>query len=189
MTARRLLTIVLIATLSSTLAARSGSAAEDQPGLALSEFIYETAPFPSAHASTIAEGRQGLVAAWFGGTQEGKPDVGIWFSRHVEGKWTEPVEVANGVQYEKPGGSFHRHPCWNPVLFQPSAGPLMLFTRLAEPERWWGMLTTSGDGARHGRIPAACRACRPGEKQAGRTRRRNDPRRLEHGRPGLAGAL
>lgn len=149
MTAKHLLTVVLIATLPSILAARSGSAAEDQPGLLLSEFIYETAPFPSAHASTIAEGRQGLVTAWFGGTREGRPDVGIWVSRHVEGKWTEPVEVANGVQYEKPDGSFHRHPCWNPVLFQPSAGPLMLFYKVGpSPSAWWGMLTTSGDGGK-----------------------------------------
>ena len=32
------------------------------------EFIYETAPFPSAHASTIVELADGnLMAAWFGG--------------------------------------------------------------------------------------------------------------------------
>ena len=147
MTAERLLTAVLIATLPSILAARSGSAAAEQPGLVLSEFVYETASFSSAHASTIAEGRQGLVAAWFGGTREGRTDVGIWVSRHVEGKWTGPVEVANGVQYEKPDGAFHRHPCWNPVLFQPSAGPLLLFYKVGpSPSAWWGMLTTSGDG-------------------------------------------
>ena len=44
------------------------------------EFIYETAPFPSAHASTIVETNDGLVAAWFGGTAEKNPDVGIWVS-------------------------------------------------------------------------------------------------------------
>ena len=42
---------------------------------------------------------EGLVAAWFGGKDEGEPDVGIWFSRH-DGtqKWSAPVEVANGVE-------------------------------------------------------------------------------------------
>ena len=30
-----------------------------------SEFIFESAPFPSCHASTIAETKSGLVAAWF----------------------------------------------------------------------------------------------------------------------------
>ena len=37
-------------------------------GVVTSEFIYETAPFPECHASTIAESQGHLVAAWFGGT-------------------------------------------------------------------------------------------------------------------------
>ena len=40
--------------------------------------IYEEAPFPSAHASTVVETPGGVAAAWFGGTDEGEPDVGIW---------------------------------------------------------------------------------------------------------------
>ena len=52
------------------------------PGLLKSEFIYETASFPSCHASTIVEPKGGgLVTAWFGGTHEKHPDVGIWVSR------------------------------------------------------------------------------------------------------------
>ena len=74
--------------------------AAPQPGLVKSGFIYETAPFPECHASTIAEPPGGLVAAWFGGTGERNPDVGIWVARHEDGKWTPPVEVANGVQSE-----------------------------------------------------------------------------------------
>src|SRR5437868_3994530 len=79
------------------------------PGLVSSEFIFESAPFPSCHASTIVETHGNLVAAWFGGTAEKNPDVGIWVSRQVDGKWTLPVEVANGVQYQKPAGTPHRH--------------------------------------------------------------------------------
>jgi len=113
-----------------------------QPGIVSSEFIFETAPFPSCHASTIVETKSGLVSAWFGGAHEGAPDVGIWVSRHVEGKWSAPVEVADGIQVDgKP-----RLPCWNPVLFQPSKGPLLLFYKIGpNPEKWWGMLRTSTD--------------------------------------------
>lgn len=109
-----------------------------------SGFIYEAAPFPSAHASTIASVDGGLVAAWFGGTREGAPDVGIWVSRQVGGKWSAPVEVATGVQ---PDGT--RHPCWNPVLFEIKKGSLALFYKVGpRPTTWWGMVRYSSDGGR-----------------------------------------
>lgn len=109
-----------------------------------SEFIYETAPFPSCHASTLAETKEGLVAAWFGGKHERNPDVGIWFARREASGWTAPVEVANGVQDDQ-----KRFPCWNPVLFQAKDGPLLLFYKVGpSPSRWWGMLITSRDGGR-----------------------------------------
>jgi predicted neuraminidase len=108
------------------------------------EFIYETAPFPSCHASTIVETKEGLVAAWFGGTDEGEKDVGIWVSRKSQEQWSAPVEVANGIQ---PDGT--RHPCWNPVLFQPKSGSLMLFYKVGpSPSTWWGMLRTSDDSGK-----------------------------------------
>lgn len=114
-------------------------------GVVRSAFIYETAPFPSAHASTIVETRAGsLIAAWFGGTAERNPDVGIWIARHEDGRWTAPVEVANGVQ-----SPTLRHPTWNPVLFQPASGPLMLFYKVGpSPSTWWGMVMTSADDGR-----------------------------------------
>lgn len=110
--------------------------------LVKSEFIYESAPFPSCHASTIVETANGLVAAWFGGTREKHPDVGIWVSRHMDNHWSPPVEVANGVQADVQ----KRYPTWNPVLFQPRQGPLLLFYKVGpSPDDWWGMLTTSSD--------------------------------------------
>jgi predicted neuraminidase len=113
-----------------------------EPGLLSSEFIFEKAPFKECHASTIAETKTGLVAAWFGGTRERNPDVVIWVSRLVAGKWTAPVEVANGV--ESPA---KRYPCWNPVLFQPRNGPLLLFYKVGpSPGSWWGMMMTSENG-------------------------------------------
>jgi predicted neuraminidase len=108
-----------------------------------SEFLFEQAPFASAHASTIVETPGGLAAAWFGGTREGASDVGIWMSRRQNGSWTRPVEVATGVQTD---GT--KYPCWNPVLFQIQNKELFLFYKVGpSPQRWWGMLRTSHDGA------------------------------------------
>jgi predicted neuraminidase len=109
----------------------------------VSEFIYELEGrlTPQCHSSTIIETESGLVAAWFGGTHEKNDDVGIWVSRHVDGKWGTPFEVANGVQ-----SMDLRYPTWNPVLFQPTDGPLMLFYKVGpDPRTWWGMLTVSED--------------------------------------------
>ena len=66
-------------------------------GILVDEFIYNEAPFPEAHASTIAETPDGLIAAWFGGTKEGNKDVCIWTSKLVKNKWTTPEKVADGV--------------------------------------------------------------------------------------------
>jgi predicted neuraminidase len=64
----------------------------------------------------------------------------------VDDQWTPSVEVANGIQYTLSSGEVVRHPTWNPVLFQPKDGPLMLFYKAGpNPEQWWGMLTTSTD--------------------------------------------
>ncbi len=113
--------------------------------LVAQRFIYETAPFPQCHASTIVQATDGgLVAAWFGGTRESHPDVGIWISRFEQGRWSIPVEVANGAQ---PDGT--RHPTYNPVLFQPAQGPLTLFYKVGSSVwTWWGMRMTSNDGGR-----------------------------------------
>jgi predicted neuraminidase len=99
---------------------------------------------PQCHASTIVETPIGLVAAWFGGTRESDPDVGIWVSRQAGGKWTKPVEVADGSE-----GEDKEYACWNPVLFQPKTGPLMLFYKVGvNPRLWWGALVTSDDGGK-----------------------------------------
>ena len=122
----------------------SASSAGAQTAVVKSEFIYETAPFPECHASTVAASQGKLVAAWFGGTKEKNPDVGIWVARLENGRWTTPVEVANGVE-----SPVKRYPTWNPVLHQPKRGPLLLFYKVGpSPSAWWGMLTTSSDGGK-----------------------------------------
>jgi predicted neuraminidase len=115
------------------------------PSIQSQEFLNDGAPYPQCHASTIVETAPGkLVAAWFGGTREGAQDVGIWLTRFENGRWLEATEVANGVQAD---GS--RVPTWNPVLFNPPGGPLLLFYKAGpSPSTWWGMVRTSADGGK-----------------------------------------
>ena len=107
--------------------------------------MFTKAKFPQCHASTICETSRGLVTAWFGGTKEKDKDVGIWSSYHDGSRWTGPREWANGIQYEG-----HRHPCWNPVLFQPPGdAPTLLFFKVGpNPSEWWGEMMLSYDRGR-----------------------------------------
>jgi predicted neuraminidase len=106
------------------------------------EFIYDEAPFPSCHASTIASIPGGVIVAWFGGTHENNPDVEIWSSRKMfDGEWTKPVSLANGIQHQD-----KRYPTWNPVLFKYPNGPLVLFYKVGKnPREWWGEMRVSFD--------------------------------------------
>lgn len=136
-----LILLLCQAPLPSMAAANTNLAA--QPGYIGSEMIYDrnNSPTPQCHASTIADTPTGLVAAWFGGRHERSPDVGIWVSRRLGSTWSSPIEVANGVL-----SPVKRYPCWNPVLFKPQSGPLMLFYKIgSNPRTWWGMLMTSRD--------------------------------------------
>lgn len=100
-------------------------------------FIFEKAPFPSCHASTIVEASVGkLMAAWFGGTDEGARDVQIWSAKFDGTKWTAP-EVA---------GTSPGYPCWNPVLFKPKDGALHLWYKAGpSPTNWSGYVRRSDD--------------------------------------------
>jgi predicted neuraminidase len=121
-------------------------AVEDLPAPMVGrEFIYESASFPSCHASTIVQTRDNsLLAAWFGGAYERASDVKIYIAHKDQGGWSAPREVASGSDHSgKP------LPTWNPVLFQPSKGPLMLFYKVGpSPAEWWGMLITSEDSGK-----------------------------------------
>lgn len=124
------------------LAPVSAQLSERVAGVTRQEALFDEAPFASCHASTICETERGLVSAWFGGSREGAVDVGIWLAREVEGKWTAPVLVADGIPEEGP-----RLPCWNPVLFQVPQGDLLLFYKVGPtPSSWWGMAKRSRDG-------------------------------------------
>ncbi len=128
-----------------TTMANDGTAS--QAAVVSAELIFplEAPPTPGCHASTIVETRDGrLLAAWFAGTDEGESDVGIWVSHLDKGAWAKPVEVANGVMSPQ-----KRFPCWNPVLFQPKKGPLVLFFKVGpSPSQWWGEMITSRDNGK-----------------------------------------
>ncbi len=92
------------------------------------EFIFTSATFASAHASTIVELRNGdLLAAWFGGTAEGAPDTAIWASRRTANQWSAPY-----VLVREPNIA-----CWNPVLFHSADGKLWLYYKFGPNARTW----------------------------------------------------
>ena len=115
------------------------------PGLVSEDFVFVKAKFPQCHASTICETTRGLVVAWFGGTEEKAKDVGIWVSYNDGNGWSSPQEWANGIQHKD-----HRHPCWNPVLYQPPGdAPTLLFFKVGpNPKEWWGEVMLSYDRGR-----------------------------------------
>jgi predicted neuraminidase len=90
--------------------------------------IFTTAPFASCHASTIVELRDGsLLAAWFGGSGEGRPDVAIWGSRHTAAGWSAPFELVREPQIAT----------WNPVLFHAADGGLWLYYKFGPVAAGW----------------------------------------------------
>jgi Predicted neuraminidase (sialidase) len=126
------------------------------PAILRSEIIKGPQSVPSAHASTLVETKDGMLAAWFGGTHERHPDVCIYTSRLKNGAWSEPALVADGVQNES-----LRFPCWNPVLFKRDNGDLILYYKVGpSPSTWWGKYKISQDEGKTWSdmevIPRAC---------------------------------
>ena len=124
-------------------AARPDAGADHQIGLegdpvVLSEFVFAEAGegFPSSHSSDLLELENGdLLCTWFGGSKEGANDVEVWLSRKPRnGNWTTPEKVTEDAT----------RTVFNPVLFQPRGGDVMLFYKT--PDINTGMMITSRDG-------------------------------------------
>lgn len=115
------------------------------PKIVFNQFI-DTIPItPSCHASTITEIPGGIMVAWFGGKHESHPQVGIYVSKFIKGKWTKPIEVVNGI-YE----DGQQYACYNPVLQRFPDGEIVLFYKIGRgPSTWWGMLIRSFDNGLH----------------------------------------
>jgi predicted neuraminidase len=101
------------------------------------EFVFEKAPFPSCHASTIVEAGKGeFLAAWFGGSAEGRPDVAIWAARKSGGEWSEPFELARELEIAS----------YNPVLFYSADRVLWLYYKFGPgPAQWTAGRRSSRD--------------------------------------------
>lgn len=106
-----------------------------------SEFIFDSAPFASCHASTIVELRNGdLLAAWFGGSAESRPDVAIWAARHVGDRWSTPFELAREPEIAT----------FNPVLFFTKDERLWLYFKFGPgPTSWSAARRWSNDDGRN----------------------------------------
>ncbi|HEU4634543.1 MAG TPA: exo-alpha-sialidase, partial [Edaphobacter sp.] len=105
----------------------SMSLSAQTPGIT-KEFIYTSAPFPSAHASTLVQLKSGdILAAWFGGAHEGANDVAIWGARRTGAGWSKPFLLVREPDV----------PCWNPVLFETHDGKLWLYYKYGRNVREW----------------------------------------------------
>ena len=104
------------------------------------EFVADPMPTPSCHASTVVALPAGdLMAAWFGGTDEGNPDVAIFGARRVQGRWQAPVELVREP----------RTATWNPVLFHTGDGLLWLYYKFGpSPQQWTAGRMSSRDEGR-----------------------------------------
>ncbi|MFH1644055.1 MAG: sialidase family protein [bacterium] len=100
------------------------------------------------HAATIAEvSNDHLIIAYFGGTDEGKPDVNIWLSHGYKNDeeqwiWNEPFVIAYSEEVIDEGNK----PCYNPVLFKFDEKTIFLFYKIGNsPMKWKGYLKRSFD--------------------------------------------
>ena len=112
---------------------------ENTGALIARDFIFgDDRPFRECHASTLIRLDDGnFLIAWFGGTKEKNPDVGIWLSKGKPGKWSAPQQVA------KIRGDAH----WNPVLFSDGKGTVYLYFKVGkEIPTWETWVITSKNG-------------------------------------------
>lgn len=103
-------------------------------------FTVENKPTPNCHASTVLPLPDGnVVAAWFGGTKEGKDDVDIWVSLRDNGVWGAPCHIT----------ACEDIPHWNPALFRRLDGTVALYFKVGEKIAFWQTyVALSTDGGR-----------------------------------------
>ena len=124
----------------------------------------------ACHASTVLPLPDcRVLTAWFGGSHESNPDVGIWLAEKGEKGFGEARLAATSLE-----------PHWNPVLFRAPDGRILLFYKVGFyiPD-WRTYVIESPD---LGRIWSSPRELVPGDISGGRGPVRNKPIVLKSGR-------
>ncbi len=137
------------------------------------QLIMDKKVTPSCHASTVLPREDGSLVAWFGGSHEGSPDVGIWMAVKDEKGFGEPVLVAQGMK-----------PHWNPVLFAPRGGHARLFYKVGTKIPNWRTMVIDSVGAYgNGKVYFSNpRQLVPGDTSGGRGPVRNHCLEMKSGR-------
>jgi len=92
----------------------------------------------AAHSATIVRLNDGrLLALWFAGSHEGKPDVNIWQSYFAHGKWSEATIALTRQQLGHETQQFIGK-LGNPVVYQAINGKLYLFVVAVGLGGWSG---------------------------------------------------
>lgn len=134
------------------------------------ECVCDTVPTAMCHASTVLPLPDGRVlAAWFGGSHEGRADTAIWYSRREAHGWSPPARLPQT----------HPEAHWNPVLRGDTRGVIWLYYKVGDRiQTWRTYVTTSAD---NGTTWSAARELVPGDT-GGRGPVRNKVVRLACGR-------
>ena len=133
------------------------------------EFVFPDRCPRMCHASTVLRVGDRLLVSWFDGEKEGADDVAVWLSVRDGGAWSTPRRMS-------PDG---QTPSWNPVLFAPDDGTVMLFYKVGKTiPHWKTMFTVSHDGGEHWTTPEELM---PGDDTGGRGPVKNKPIRLSDG--------
>ncbi|TDE16656.1 sialidase family protein [Dyadobacter psychrotolerans] len=101
------------------------------------DFVFgDKRDFAQCHASTLVRLPDGqFLVAWFGGTEEKNPDVGIWVSKGKPGKWSAPVEIAK----------IREDAHWNPVLQRAANGKIYLYFKVGKVIPYWETWVKTSD--------------------------------------------
>ncbi len=132
-------------------------------------------PTPSCHASTVVFTDNGVLLAWFGGTAEGNPDVGIYVARGDGETFSAPECVSRPERVSREEGVAH----WNPVLWRRSDGTVALYYKVGERIPDWETYVT--ESADQGVTWSAPRHLYAGDRSGGRGPVKNKPIRIADG--------